>query len=281
LVTPAHSRIDAVVAAATVALFLDLDGTLIDIAPTPAEAVPPAGLSGLLAALTNRLDGAVAILSGRTIGGIDRLLFPLRPRAAGAHGAEIREREGGVSRAAAPDLSPDFIDRVRRLSELDPRLLVEPKGAAIAVHYRQAPDMGAEVTESLRALLAFATAPLELRPGRMVVEVVHKNISKAGALTEFMRQPAFQRRRPIMIGDDVGDLDALTAAERFGGWGLRVAGEWFRQDEADFEGTAAVRQWLVQLAARIAAEQHGGDVHANQTLAGPGRHRQRNGFVAD
>jgi trehalose 6-phosphate phosphatase len=240
-------------------LFLDLDGTLIDLAPTPFAAASPSGLSSLIAQLTKNLEGALAILSGRTIAGIDQLLHPLHPLAAGVHGGEIRDREGDVARPAAPLLPASFVNAVKDLSICEPGVLIEAKGMAIAVHYRLAQHRGPEILRHLRELLRSSSAQLDIRPGKMVFEIVPKNISKGGALTTFMNLPAFAGREPIMIGDDATDLDAFSAAEGFGGKGLRVAGEFFMQEEADFSGTAAVRHWLAELAEQILAKQAGGD----------------------
>ena len=235
------------------ALFLDLDGTLIDIAATPTGACAPPGLVELLQELSSRLGGAMAIVSGRDIAAIDDLLAPLRPRAAGAHGSEMRGDAGGEGQKIAPVLSPAFVEAVRDLGKLDPGIVVEIKDAAVAVHYREAPDCAAEVERRLALALPLSSAPLDLRPGRMVVEVMDRNVSKGAALHSFMQRAPFSGRRPIMIGDDVADLAAFAAAEQFGGKGLRVAGEFFDAASADFDGTAAVRQWLHKLAVRISA----------------------------
>ena len=237
------------------ALFLDLDGTLIDIAATPSAARPPPGLAGLLQSLSSRLRGAVAILSGRTIAGIDGLLAPLRLPAAGAHGSEVRDDEGGTIRQVAPALPSSIVEKIRGLADLLPGVVVEAKGAALAVHYRLAEGCGPEVERRLRAMLPLN---LDLRPGRMVVELVERNMSKGAALQSFMQRRPFVGRLPIMIGDDVGDLPAFTAAEALGGRGLRVGGEFFDPLDAEFGGTAEVRNWLGKLSVRISAAQESG-----------------------
>jgi trehalose 6-phosphate phosphatase len=241
------------------ALFLDFDGTLVDMAATPGGAWPEPGLAGLLQKLAQNLDGALAIITGRPLSDIDRLLAPAQLCGAGVHGAEIRDEAGGPVREAAPPLSDAFFDSVRRLEEIAPGVLVERKSAAIAVHYRLAETMGPEVERRLRALLSGAGEPLDLRPGKMLVEAVPHTVSKGAALRGFMRRTPFAGRLPVMIGDDRGDLAAFEAAEAMGGKGLRVAGEFFSSGDAHFSGTAAVRQWLEQLSGRISAPQQGGD----------------------
>ena len=230
------------------ALFLDLDGTLIDIAAEPTAAFAPAGLVEQLERLSLELDGALAILSGRAIAAIDGLLAPMRPRAAGVHGSEFREEAGGAITRMAPDVPPDLVREIRALLEFAPGIVVEMKGPALATHFRLAPELGLEVERRLQELLPRLGGRYELRPGRMVLEVVPKAVSKGSALRHFMATPPFAGRRAVMIGDDAGDLSALRAAEALGGAGLRVGGEFFESRSAEFQGTAAVRQWLAQVA---------------------------------
>jgi trehalose 6-phosphate phosphatase len=238
---------------ARLALFLDFDGTLVDLAATPDKAVPAPGLVALLQELAQNLDGALAIVTGRPLADIDRLLAPARFFGAGVHGAEVRDAAGGEIRAAAAPLKTSFIDSVRQLEAFAPGVLVEPKGAGLAVHYRLAQDKGAEVEQRLRALMQKAGAELELRPGKMLIEVLPSHVSKGAALSAFMQQPPFLGRTPIAIGDDWGDLAAFEAAEFMGGMGLRVAGEFFSPGHAQFSGTAEVRRWLEHLSGRISA----------------------------
>lgn len=242
---------------ARLALFLDFDGTLVDLAATPDAALPPPDLVDLLQDVARALDGALAIVTGRPLADIDRMLAPALFRGAGVHGAEIRDAAGGEIYAAAAPLKTSFIDAVRDLEAFVPGVLVEPKGAGLAVHYRLAKDKGAEVERRLRALMHKAGAELALRPGKMLIEVLPVHVSKGAALSAFMQRPPFLGRTPIAIGDDRGDLAAFEAAELMGGLGLSVAGEFFRPSHAHFSGTAEVRRWLENLSARIAAPRRG------------------------
>jgi trehalose 6-phosphate phosphatase len=244
---------DSTFDASTLALFLDLDGTLIDIAATPTGAVAPPGLAELVESLALALDGAVAIVSGRPIADLDLLLAPARFCAAGVHGAEIRETADGEVRLIAPRLTGSFIESVRELARLHPGIVVESKSAAIAVHYRQAEQQAGEVERRLRELMPKSDDSLDLRPGRKVAEVVQKHVSKGAAVQSFMHHAPFSDRLPVMIGDDFTDISAFEAVESFGGRGLRVAGEFFDPSVADFGGTADVRRWLVELSDSIAA----------------------------
>lgn len=230
------------------AIFLDVDGTLIDIAPTPDSVVVPEDLVATLARLSRALGGAVAIVTGRPAAEVDRFLTPLRPLVAGVHGAEMRVALDGEIEEMADALDPSVIAAVSKLADIHPGVIVEPKGASIAVHYRLAGAVGPAIETELRRILAATPDHAELCPGRKVVEIVPRHISKGGALKAFMNLPAFRGRRPIMIGDDVSDQSAFAAAQELGGQGLRVAGEYFRREDADFESPSRVRAWLSTLA---------------------------------
>jgi trehalose 6-phosphate phosphatase len=246
---------DGVDALAPLAIFLDFDGTLVDLAATPSLTSAPPGLASLLQDLSRKLDGALAIITGRSLADIDRMLEPARLCAAGVHGAEMRDETGGAVLQRAAPLEETFVEQVRQLENLAPGILVEPKSVGIAVHYRLAEDKGPEVVRLLEELLPEAGEPLDLRPGKMVAEAIPRAASKGAALREFMQKPPFAGRLPIMIGDDSGDLSAFEAAETLGGKGLRVAGEYFAATSADFSGTAEVRRWLAAMVEKSMAKQ--------------------------
>jgi trehalose 6-phosphate phosphatase len=232
------------------ALFLDLDGTLIDIASAPHLVSVPPDLVPLLSELSTRLDGALAIVTGRPVVDVNRFLDPLRLVTAGVHGAQLRmEINGDVLLTVGP-MDPVVASAVRKLSDLAPGVVIEPKVYSIAVHYRLAPSFEPQIEAALRRIVADSPEHFILCPGRCVIEIVPRHVSKGAALDALMALPAFKGRRPIMIGDDVPDESALAAAVRHGGVGLRVAGEHF-QDKADFKGPADVRAWLATLVANI------------------------------
>jgi trehalose 6-phosphate phosphatase len=235
------------------ALFLDLDGTLLDIAPTPDDVLVPDRLVALLEALTRQMGGALAIISGRAIETIDRLLSPLAPVAAGAHGAEMRETPGGEIGWCAGPVDAALAAAVHRLAKPYGGVIVEIKPGSIAVHYRLALEAEAVISAGMERIVADGGEDLTLRRGRKVLEIVRRDISKGVALDRLMALPIFGGRRPVMIGDDIADLSAFDAARRHGGLGLRVAGEQFGAVEADFAGPAAVRAWLAALSWRLAA----------------------------
>jgi trehalose 6-phosphate phosphatase len=235
------------------AVFLDLDGTLIDIAPTPQLVAIPPDLAPLLARLCVTLRGALAIITGRQIVDVDRFLDPFRPVTAGVHGAQLRtERDGDVLLTVGP-MDPGVAAAVSRLSELAPGIVVEPKVYSIAVHYRLAPSVEQRLVAALKTIVAGSPDHFILCPGRYVVEVVPRHVSKGAALEAMLGLPVFKGRRPIMIGDDMPDESALEAAVRHGGMGLRVAGEHFRE-QADFRNPSDVRTWLTAMADKLTTE---------------------------
>lgn len=230
------------------AFFLDLDGTLIDIAQTPDEVVVPPELPGTLTRLASRAGGALALVSGRTIGTLDRLLAPARLPAAGIHGAEMRFADGGRQ-----TLAPPVLDAVRLyLSELaarHPELLVEDKTVAIAVHYRPRPELRAELEAALAAIVS-ADPGLDLQPGKMVFEVRPAGADKGLALARFLETPPFAGRRPLAVGDDLSDEHMFRVAADRGGLAVRVGAD-HRETAAAacLNDTQSLRSWLSTLAA--------------------------------
>ena len=226
------------------ALFLDLDGTLIDIAPTPEDVVVPDSLARLLADTTEELNGALAILTGRSIADADRHLAPLVPVAAGIHGAEIRTAPGHAIETKAALIDAGTASAVQDIACQEPGAHLEFKRVSIAVHYRMIPQAEARLEKALQGIVAARPDSLMLCRGRKVFEIVPRHVSKGGALETLMQLPAFRGRRPIMFGDDVSDLSAFEAARRLGGRGYNVAGALFQSAEADFANPTAVRDWL-------------------------------------
>jgi trehalose 6-phosphate phosphatase len=232
------------------ALFVDIDGTLLEMAPTPdAVSVPPA-LLGVLEELVARLGGAVALLTGRRIASADRLLRPLRLIASGVHGTELRAERNGRICMLAPPLPPAIVTKVDALGGIADGILVERKGAGMAVHYRHAPHLQGRLAAEVSAIVASCPG-LVVREGRMVLEIGPSGYSKGSALALLNARAPFAGRRPVMIGDDVGDESALAEAERRGGVALRVAGEHFSGAMADFEGVRAVHAWLAAFATAL------------------------------
>ncbi len=241
-----ESRLDRLMACGDdCALFVDIDGTLLDMAPAPDAVVVPQGLVETLARLKHSLKGAVALITGRRIADADRFFAPLKLVAVGVHGAEARTVPRGPTSTLVMPVPGGLARAVRDMARDLPGVLLEDKGPALALHYRHAPEAKDALAPELERIV-LRWDDFAVRPGRMVLEVVPKAHSKGTGLTWLMGLPIFKGRRPVMIGDDHGDEPALRAAERLGGVGLRVAGEHFR-DGAEFDSPASVRAWLAGL----------------------------------
>ena len=222
----------------TNALFLDLDGTLLEIAPTPEAVIVPPGLPELLASLQSLVGGAVAIVTGRSVAIVDSLLSPYPAIVAGEHGAAIRYQDGTLAempkRAALPEA---WREALYAAAERWPGVLVEPKPHGIAIHYRLVPERGEDIWRLVRGLVAQDDPSFRLIPAREAVEIGPKAVSKGHAVQQFMALQPFHGRRPIFVGDDFTDEAGMDAARQFGGEGLRVA-------EVFGGEPAAVRAWL-------------------------------------
>jgi len=220
------------------ALFLDLDGTLLEIAATPESVIVPPALPSLLSHLHHQLEGALAIVSGRPLRQIDQLLTPFRASAAGEHGVTLRFSDGTLQELpvgiAVPD---DWRSALGMAVERWPGVRIEPKPHGLAVHYRLAPEREAEVWELVRGLVAADHPWFRLIPAREAVEIGLRAASKGDAVERLMAHAPFHGRRPIFIGDDFTDEAGMSMARRFGGMGLRVS-EMFGGDPAQ------VRAWL-------------------------------------
>lgn len=203
------------------ALFLDVDGTLVEIADTPDGVVPDARLPQLLARRSEDLGGAVALISGRPIEMLDRLFAPLRLPVAGLHGLERRCADGTLRRAPVSPAILQAASAARAFVRDRPGLLVEDKGATIALHYRQAPQLEDAVT-------AFAEATAETLPGttlqrgKMVVEIRPAGDDKGTVIGAFMSEPPFEGRTPVFIGDDVTDEAGFIEVLRRNGHAIRI-----------------------------------------------------------
>lgn len=218
------------------ALLLDLDGTLIDIAPTPDAVVVPDDLPNVLRALRQLLGDAVAVVTGRPVETVDRLLGDAVFAVAGEHGGAIRHAPGQpLERPPGPTPPETLIAEARRLTAAHPGALFEPKSRGFSLHYRAVPSAGEALRERLTQLLA-GNDELELLPGNMIWEVRPLGVDKGTAVTGLMDRAPFRGRLPVFIGDDVTDQDGIAAAAAMGGVGLWVPD--------DFGSAAAVRAWL-------------------------------------
>ena len=230
------------------ALFLDIDGTLLDIASSPYAVVVPQGLCTTLSTLRDRLGGALALISGRALSSIDSLFQPLRLPAAGQHGAEIRLASGNVVRVW---VSPGSLQALRQ--EVDravadlPGIVVERKSMGIAVHCRQVPEVSGELAQRLTEVLACRRRGFHLMCGKFVFEVKPSDADKARSVEAFMRHDPFVGRIPIFVGDDRTDEDGFAAATRLGGHAVRVGTMPPGMSGYRLESAGEVRAWLERL----------------------------------
>lgn len=218
------------------ALFLDMDGTLLDLAPRPDAVVVPFGLIETLRALRERLDGALAVVTGRPIETIDALFGDAPHAVAGEHGAAVRHSWAEpIERPDLPTVPAEWLARAERLTETYPGALFEPKARGFALHYRAVPEAQWPFHAALTAMLAEQPA-FQLLPAHMLWEVRPRGTDKGVAVKVLMSRPPFAGRVPLFIGDDVTDEDGMAAARTMGGAGLRV--------DAAFGTPADVRAWL-------------------------------------
>jgi len=219
------------------ALLLDLDGTLLDIAPTPDEVVVPDDLPGTLLALRRALGDALAVVTGRTLGQVDALLPGVPYAVAGEHGATVRAAPAApVQRPPLPSLPEGWADAAEDFSRAHPGVIVEQKERGFAVHYRAVPQLGAALHAALAALVATDVVRFVLLEAKMAWEVRPRGADKGTAVTALMQLSPFAGRLPLFIGDDVTDEDGIRAARAAGGVGLRVPER--------FGDAAGVRAWL-------------------------------------
>jgi trehalose 6-phosphate phosphatase len=233
---------------AKLALFLDIDGTLLDVALTPSTVRVPPTLPELLDMLSIRLDGALAIITGRPIAEADKLLSPAKLIAAGVHGAEMRFLPEGVTENLTPAFSAALQEEIKNIVRGLPGVVYEDKGGGVALHYRLAPEYQSSLMMLLDELAPRYPNQFTIWGGRKVVELLPVGFSKGRALRKFVSMPQFADRIPIMIGDDISDVAAFREAEEINGFGLKVAGEHFSKEEASFQGPADVLDWLKKLA---------------------------------
>jgi len=202
------------------ALFLDMDGVLAPLAPTPEAVVPDGRRTAVLKALSERFPGRVAILSGRTIAEIDRISEASVAPASGVHGLERRRADGSLIRAEAAPSVRTAVAAFEDFARGRPGLIVEDKAVSAGLHYRGAPAE-AEAAEALARRLADETG-LALQGGKLVVELKTPGTDKGTALTAFMAEPPFAGAVPVMVGDDLTDEHAFEAATALGGFGVLV-----------------------------------------------------------
>jgi len=228
------------------AIFLDVDGTLLEFAPFPDAVYADMELLDLLRCLWLHTRGAVALISGRSIASLDALLIPMQLPASGLHGFELRGAEGMCMRCVAPP--PETLRAARtqmtKILARDSRLVLENKRFGFALHYRQVPQLEQFVVSEMEAISRQFGDSLSLLRGRMVVELAPPGVSKANAIARFMRMAPFNDRMPVYLGDDLSDEPGFEWVNAAGGVsiGVNVA----RPTAAAFhlKSVTEARNWL-------------------------------------
>jgi trehalose 6-phosphate phosphatase len=230
------------------AILLDIDGTLLDLAPTPREVWVPPDLSTTLNRLLARTSGALALVSGRSLNDIDLIFAPEQFPAVGGHGAEMRISADSEAVAThAPPMDKELKRRLAAIAKLSPGILLEDKGYSLALHYRLAPHAEKAIYAAVSLIRAdLPNAPIEVLPGKCVCEIKHSGFNKATGVLELMTHEPFRGRRPIFVGDDVTDEAVFGIMPDLGGLAFSV-GRRAKGVADHFDEPRDVRNWLAHL----------------------------------
>jgi trehalose 6-phosphate phosphatase len=228
------------------AVLLDIDGTLLDFAPTPREVWVPPGLARTLNHLARRTNGALAMVSGRSINDIDLIFAPDIFPAIGGHGAEMRINPADEPGAALL-MDKELKRRLAAIAKLSPGILLEDKGYSLALHYRLAPHAEKAIFEAVSLIRAdLPNAPIEVLPGKLVCEIKLAGFTKATGVLELMKHEPFKGRRPFFIGDDVTDETVFAIMPDLNGLAFSV-GRRAKGVAAHFDAPSDVREFLAHL----------------------------------
>ncbi|MEA2990680.1 MAG: trehalose 6-phosphate phosphatase [Alphaproteobacteria bacterium] len=239
-----------------VAFLLDVDGTILDLAPTPRAVWVPPDLRKTLNDLWRSSAGAVAFVSGRSLNELDLLFTPLQLPTIAGHGAEFRPVVGNNPVRRQPALDPLLKRRLATVAALGPGILVEDKAYSLALHYRLAPDMEVAVHTAVTEICAdFHSRPVEVLHGKLMVEIKQAGFSKATGVRELMTYPPFRGRTPFFIGDDVTDESVFEIMPQLRGHAFCV-GRAVAGTAGHFDTPEEVRCWLSSVLA-AAVSQHG------------------------
>jgi trehalose 6-phosphate phosphatase len=234
--------------AADIALFLDVDGTLLEIEREPGAVHVPERLCRLLEHLQGATRGALALVSGRSLDQLDRLFSPLRFSAAGLHGLERRNLGRRTVRAAP---NREVLERARRrlaaFAEVNKGVLLEDKALTLALHYRKAPDVAGAAIGVAEQAVAESAGALVLLHGKMVCELKPPGMDKGRAIAAFLEEPPFIGRRPVFAGDDVTDEAGFATINERGGVSVRIGHGQATAAAFGYRDVAAVQTWLVEL----------------------------------
>jgi trehalose 6-phosphate phosphatase len=227
------------------ALFVDVDGTLLEIAATPDRVRVPASLRNTLQLAHQREQGAFVLMSGRSLEEIDRLFAPCQFPAAAKHGLEVRLPSGEVLTA---DVDPKLLDPARHWLQMmaaeNRGLLLEDKGVALAMHYRLAPGLENEVATAMNELAAELGDAFTVRSGKCFYEIMPSHCSEGSAIQRFMREREFVGRKPVFVADDPTDEPGFEAVNDLGGHSIRVGRPERTAARYHFSSVSTVVAWL-------------------------------------
>jgi trehalose 6-phosphate phosphatase len=230
------------------ALLLDVDGTILDIAPTPHDVAVPRRLKQALTKLEVQTGGALAFVSGRPLADLDRLFAPLRLAAIAGHGAELRVHGGDQASKYEAAIDGDLRGQFAAFASKLDGIILEDKGYSLALHYRLAPQHAEIVREAVAAACApYPSTSIEVLPGKAVIEVKSTTFNKGTGIRQLMTYPPFRDRRPIFVGDDVTDESAFAVLPEFEGQGFSVGRE-LSGLAGSFPMPRDVREWLYRAA---------------------------------
>jgi trehalose 6-phosphate phosphatase len=235
---------------AEIAVFLDVDGTLLEIEHEPDAVVVPKGLLSVLRALHEATGGALALVSGRPLEQLDHLFAPLRLNAAGLHGLERRNLIAGTTRAERkPALFDEARDELARFAGARPGVMLEDKGLTLALHYRGAPDQRDSAARAVHGLAEASAGALIVLAGKMVFELKPPGVDKGHAIEAFLEEPPFAGRRPVFAGDDVTDEAGFRVVNAAGGLSIRVGTPGERASAAVrcLDDVSTMHAWLAGL----------------------------------
>jgi trehalose 6-phosphate phosphatase len=237
------------------AILLDIDGTILDLAPSPQQVQVPADLRQTLERLHELTGGALALVSGRPLTNIDLIFAPLKLAAIGGHGAECRAAPQAQASSRTQSLDADLKRKLAAACALAPGVIAEDKGYSFALHYRLAPDQAEAVRAAVAAICAEAkVGAIEILLGKSVVEIKAAGVSKANAVRDLMAVTPFAKRKPIFIGDDITDEPVFAVIAEFGGLGFSV-GHVAATVNGRFATPQSVRRWLARLASSTGAKE--------------------------
>jgi trehalose 6-phosphate phosphatase len=227
------------------ALFLDFDGTLVDIAPLPGDVRVTPDLRRLLGAVAGLLDGAMAIVSGRPVDDLARLLRQFPGALVGQHGLERRRADGRMIRWSAEPSHALIRATLAEFAARHEGVALEDKGATVALHYRGAPELAPECRNFVQRLAAVSGGALEAIDGKMVVELVPEGTGKGGAIAALLAEPPFRGRVPAFVGDDSADEEGFAVIDRLGGVSIHV-GDGATSARHRLGSVGEVRAWLAR-----------------------------------